>query len=225
MNISVDFIFQLILQILIQEQQGDVFDPDYFNNLLILNTFKYFDDNYKQKLGRAGKEGGYEVDQQIMDSLSFLKTTQYMQIDSNGVGILNDDYLHYSSLTHHMMVQATLYDSLGIPSIEMVKTHISVDVLTDGEVSLRRSDANKYPTEDFPICTNKGAYFQFYPENLQYVEHVYLRNPKVSKWVGTWDDVNDMYIYDPINSVQIEFPDIDKYRFVSYLLATLGFSY
>jgi hypothetical protein len=228
MTISVDFIYQILLQILVQEQQGNVFNPDYFNNLLLLNTFKYFDDNYKSKLN---KNGGYEVNQGYMDTLSFLKVIYYGQIDSSGKMTIPEDYIHYSSLTHHYMVQATIYSKTGIPTITMVPEHTPVDILTDAALTLRRMDAIKGPTEDFPICAeyyNQGTqqgYFQFYPENLQYAELVYLRQPRIPVWVGTFDQATDTYIYDPVNSVQIEFPDIDKYRFISYLLEQLGFSY
>jgi hypothetical protein len=228
MSIDVNFLYEILLQILVQEQQGNVFDPDYFNNLLLLNTFKYFDDNYKNKLN---KNGGYEVNQGFMDTLSFLKVIYFGQIDTSGKMVIPADYIHYSSLTHHYMVQATIYDNRGIPTISMVPEHTPVDILTDAALTLRRMDAIKGPDEDFPICveyynqlTSKG-YFQFYPENLQYVELVYLRQPRIPKWIGTFDSATDTYIYDPVNSVQLEFPDIDKYRFISYILEQLGFSY
>jgi hypothetical protein len=225
--IDVNWVLQTTLSILVTEQQGNLLNIPYFNQLLELVNYKYYDNTYKPKMIFGG---GYEKDNDIMDTLSFLIKRTYQQIDTvTGKMPCPSDYAHISAITHHYTEE--YIDNQELPATR--ERHATVSIIMNGQFNLRRDNAIVKPKKSSPICTLYGTddplypnqYYQFEPKNLVTVELEYLRYPVTPVWVGTFDATTDTYIYNAAASTQIEFPDIDKYKFIGYILSVLGESY
>jgi hypothetical protein len=77
--------------------------------------------------------------------------------------------------------------------------------LTDGQAVARLGSSIVAPTKKYPILIEYNGYYQFYPKDLGNAVFTYLRLPIPAEWNFTL--VNGEPVYDPLTSVDSEFPD------------------
>jgi len=82
---------------------------------------------------------------------------------------------------------------------------VKVEFVYDGQLADRLDSDIVPPTLDNPIMVEYSDYFQFYPLNIQTVKLTYLKIPATPVWAFTV--VNNEPLYDPLLSVDSEFPD------------------
>jgi len=90
--------------------------------------------------------------------------------------------------------------SLAIP--------IPIDFLTSAEWGERLQNYVTKPTLDYPAATYENGIIITEPNTITGMKLRYYRYPVTPKWAFTIN-ANDQPVYDPANSVQLEFPSND----------------
>jgi len=82
-----------------------------------------------------------------------------------------------------------------------------VELVTDSELSERLDNTIVHPDLDYPIAAYYDTGFAIYPEQITRVELTYLRLPATPYRNYTIDPNTLLNVYNPIGSVQLEFPE------------------
>lgn len=179
-----------------KHQTGDTLSPGEYNTCLKFVNLEYFKTKYglpeEYQPGRPLPRQAFEVTQQIMDELGHLKVwkggpkSPAMLIDINGVAQIPLDYIHCSSIR--------------------TNDGRMIEILRDDELGDRITNPIKKPTSKYPVVAFFDTFIQFYPKDLGFCNFTYLRMPATPIWAYTI--VNDEPVYDPLNSVELEWPSI-----------------
>lgn len=104
---------------------------------------------------------------------------------------------------------------------------ISAMRTTDDDYFIRRIGADKVfayvnnpidpATTTSPFYTELGNTFKFWPSNLATAKIVYFKKPADAKWAYTGN-----LVYDPANSVQLEWPENDHIDIIYRTLGIIG---
>lgn len=140
----------------------------------------------------------FQVAQVISDSVrpfivstTITKTGQGFSIPSNFAAWANNDYLE-----------------VVLQNGQNVATTQPIEFVTLGERAVRLNNYIKYPTIEYPIATYLNNQILIDPSDITMVSLQYVRLPATPKWAVTINQ-NDQEVYDPANSVQLEFPQIE----------------
>lgn len=170
-------------------------------------NMKRFNNVHEYSPGRPVPIVGYEASQKVIDDLRHLKVERPFVV-SNGsfelpdgltndaVGILAPAYLHYSRLYYYKVTQS---------GITATKTRVGITMMKDKEVADILESSIVYPDLDNPYANIEGSGVRVYPENIDRVEMVYLRQPLVPLWGFT--TVNDREVYDASTSIDLDIPE------------------
>lgn len=135
---------------------------------------------------------GYGQSQKIHDDLRPFIRPGILNLDAHGQAWYPKDYVHLSSLNYQLTDKEE-------------HRKVPVKVIGDDVLAYRLSSKLVQPTLEHPICVLYENYLQFYPEQMNGVNIVYLRQPTPPKWAYTL--VSNREVYDAGNSVDWEFPD------------------
>ena len=104
---------------------------------------------------------------------------------------------------------------------------ISAMRTTDDDYAIKRIGADKVyayvnnpidnPTTTDPVYTEIGTNFKFWPSTLATAKIIYFKKPIDAKWAYTGN-----LVYNPTNSVQLEWPDNDHMDIVYRTLGIVG---
>jgi hypothetical protein len=83
-----------------------------------------------------------------------------------------------------------------------------IEFVTLGERALRLSDYINYPTIEYPVATYMNSQILINPDTISRINLQYIRLPITPKWAFTVN-ADDQEVYDPANSVQLEFRNIE----------------
>ena len=121
----------------------------------------------------------------------------------NGSGQVNkpSDYKHWIALTEGT-------------------TDVDIDVVDHGMISNRRNDPLCPPASGYAICCFYKTVIQFYPTTISNVKITYFKTPVKPTWAYTI--VNDRFVYDDTNSVDIEWKENIHPRLRAKALEYLG---
>lgn len=203
-------VYQYNLTRVYKEQSGRTLTPDEFNIVLPVAVMEYLKlkvgipEQYQTGLPISPQQ--WQLSQKISDDCRHLLVwmggpdAAMMSMDKYGVASVPIDYVAFSSCYFNQQVKKDC-DS------QPVYKPRSIEFLPDAVFADRVSSTIKFPTEKFPIAKWFGTKIQFEPRTLQYVHFTYLRRPVTPVLAVTIDSNND-YIYDSLNSVQIEFPQV-----------------
>lgn len=203
-------VYQYNLTRLNKEQSGRSLTAEEFNIVCPVAVMEYF----KLKIGlpEAYQIGTplapqeWQVSQKITDDARHLLTWMggpdkpLMKLDEYGVADVPTDYVAFSSCYFDQQYQKDC-DS---PVINKPR---AIEFVPDAVYADRVASPVKYPTEKAPIAKWFGTKIQFNPIGLQFVNFTYLRKP-LTPFLAVTVDSNSDYVYDPLNSVQIDFPQI-----------------
>ncbi len=200
--IKVDEVKQFIDSIANKDQSGNTYTPNEFNMWLRRSA----DDLFRQELGlpQDYKPGAplpniaYELTQRIKDDLRGFKEDPIIAVDANGKMVIPANYVHYTFITYIKVENQ--------PEGDPIVTDVDVEVVDDNKFNLRKDHPIKGPDKDDPICNFGSTTIEFAPKDLYKVRFTYLRYPKKPEWTFTL--VDDVEIFDPANSTDIELPEI-----------------
>lgn len=192
-----------------KDQSGNSFTITQFNLIAKFVSYEYF--KVKVGLPESYKPGfpiapqNWQASQVISDEMRrFLiwmggPDTPLLKIDEWGVAEIPTDYIAFSSCYYNQQRSDECGNTEYVPR--------PIDFLVDAVFADRASSPIKKPTFKFPIAKWFGGKAQFLPIGLRFVNFSYLREPNTPILVVTYDSNNDP-VYDEVNSVQIDYPDV-----------------
>lgn len=164
------------------------------------------------QVGQAKSRQEWQVTTKISDDMR--KFVTEVEIDKvGGVFPYPPDYGAFSSLRYTRI----LNNGCDTPD---VRTR-TIELVTDGELSDRLDNTVVYPDFDYPVGAWYSNGWKVFPKIIEKVDLTYLRIPVTPVRGYILDPATDLTTYDPLTSVQIEYPEtlhIDfTYRVLKYL--------
>ena len=200
--ISVNEVKEFVDFLANKEQSGNSVSPDEFNLSLRRATDDLFRKEYglpeDYKPGAPMPNISYEITQRIKDDMRVFKKTSAISIDSNGVGSVPSDYVHYTAIRYTKITN----QKGGNPLIEPK----SVEAIDDDKWDGRIGNSIKFPDKDYPICNFNSDTIQFEPKDLTIVQLTYLKYPSSPVW--GYNIIDTVAIYDSSKSTDIELPQM-----------------
>ena len=195
--------------------------PYEFDLLLKSNNIKHF----KQKIGLPEEyQPGMplprqtpEITKKITEDIRPFKvfmgkgsgaTASPLSVD-DGMAEIPDDYYYHLSMQYRWIKNGV-----------MVKRHI--DEVDDLEWSNRQADPLTKGTKKHPICNYQSDHIRFQPSDIGFVDFTYLRLPVDPVYAVKWD--NGYAEYDPANSTQLEWDEVNQLDILHKVIADMGFS-
>jgi len=205
--------------ILISGDKGLKFSytPKGFGDLLNLAQLKH----YKRKLGLPEEYSpgmplsrqSYELTSRLTEDLRKFKvllggnSATPVTLDTDGHLVYPLDYYIVTALTYY-------YVSGGLTYLR------KVDILNDLQYGEAVSRVSTVPDEMFPVCNRQATYIQFNPILAGNLSMTYLRLPVKPVWAV--DASEGFYGYDAVNSVQLEWDDINIIDIITIMLGDIG---
>ncbi len=190
---TLETIFNAVMTPMGKDQLGGYFSPKERTNASIFVNSELFKSARKK----------YEKNETSDDTRVIVKTlgdedNQPLIIDSNGYGVLPDDYLKVSSVRWQKVTAGENHDCSD-SSTWLNKKWIMVEPLTDDQWSDRLQNTLKGPTSEDPTCTIQNNKLKVLPESIPYVQFTYLRKPADPFF--DYNIVNGVPVYLPPGSV------------------------
>ena len=197
---NINDIYEWVVFISNKSQSGEVTDSNFntaaqFVNLDIFRKESGLPEDYMPNAPIPRM--AWQITSTISDDLRFLVKT--LPIDKvNGYFPYPADYGAYSSLGYKWIMN----NPTGNPTWEDVWP----ELVTDEEKRLRLKSTIKPPTPFYPIAAYGVGGFQVYPESITKIELTYLKLPATP--IRNFTQLpNDQTEYNPIGSVQFEYPE------------------
>jgi hypothetical protein len=140
----------------------------------------------------------WQVSNKISDDMRYFITQVDIPKDTQGIFEYPTDYGAFSSMRY----QRILNQDCDVPD---VKTR-TVELVTDAELSERLDNTIIPPDYDYPVGAWYGTGWKVYPTIIQSVNLTYLRLPRTPYRGYTLDPQTDLTTYDPLTSVQLDYP-------------------
>lgn len=201
---SVDEVYNIIQFIINKEQSGYV-SPDEFN-LIINQSQDSFQDyllgEFQQyQTGRAVSRVTFGQNQRVRQRLSPTIYNYNLSIDVAGFSPYPADYLETDTMW-------TIYGHNRIRYVQQDSLFSFLDSVID-------------PVTSNPIYLIERTGFSFYPSTLGAANLNYVRKPPRIIW-GFTLDVNNRPIYDPFNSQDPVWSDLDMLEIIARALRMVG---
>lgn len=188
-----------------------------FGDLLNVAQLKH----YKRKLGLPEQYApGMPVSRQSYELTSILtedlrqfkvliggNTSTPVTLDANGHFVYPSDYFIVTNFTYYSV-------SGGVTYLR------KVPILNDLQYGEAVSRVSTAPDEMFPVCNRQATYIQFNPILTGNLSMTYLRMPVKPVWA--LDTTGGFYGYDAVNSVQLEWDDINIIDIITIALGDIG---
>ena len=182
-------------------QQSNIISPDEFNIAINVAQQQYF----KTKLGLPET---YSV--QKREAPQQFQTTQ-SNSDSLRPFIVSTDIVKsgngFNFPTNFAAFAGQSYLYVEQVNGQSVATRQPLEMVTIGERGLRLNDYILYPTLEYPIVTYLNNQLLVDPVDVTAVNLTYVRYPVTP--IRNYTVVNDFNVYNPVGSVQLEFPNLD----------------
>ena len=199
--------------------QSGKFNAVEFNTACQVVAIELF--NVKAGLPEGFKPGApyvgqqYGVNDKITDDLSPFINHHFI-INKNAAGYFPKpaNYYTFSSLSFNYIENSKICNAQPTSVQRFIK------LMNDSEWRVRIGNSIIPPTVEYPIAkvTNQG--FQVAPTNITQIFLTYLQAPVPP--VYGYTIVNDEYIYDPLTSTQLDFPEVLHPEFAMRIVRYLG---
>lgn len=187
------------VQTIANKKLSGAISPQEFNQLAAVvsnDLFKLKSGNPEDyQLGVPITKQGWQLTYTISDSLKHLVVERDIAKDANNLFPYPTGYAVFSSLK-----VAYITDDCDS---ELIWTR--VEVVTDGELSVRLESQLIPPTPKRPIGAYYAGGFRIYPEVYTNARLTYLRYPTPPNW--NFNVTNDQAIFNPVGSVNFDFPE------------------
>jgi len=225
-------------------QTGDSFSPDQFNRelpVVVISAIRRhlgLPEDYSP--GMPQPRISYEATQMIANELLDLRTPYQLNVSKDGVAELPADYFYLSSLNYKYAKKQDTYKKMSFDTCCETEEGTKDDkplnygwqdtpitLLSDAEFNMAIGSSLRKPTASKPIArlygkTSNDIYqIQFAP-NIDLVNIIYVRKPKVPVWGYTINPLTLLEQYNSATSQDIEVPEsmFDTLRFM--MLKRLG---
>ena len=221
MAINVNELYRFVQFVANKEQSGFI-KPSEFNLAADRAQMQFFMERYgnpaEYQPGRPIPRIAYNQTQKVSDDLRVFIKRQAISVDNNGIMLYPEDYLHFSSATYHFVEQPVRTEipdencddcpgkTTSTVDVGEIKNHsITVRPVDDSELSYLLGSSIVFPDEKHPVLTFYEEGVQYHPKNINAVDFVYLRRPRVPLWAFT--TTNGRPVYDSTNSIDLEWPE------------------
>lgn len=199
-----------------KDYSGQSLSPVKFNDILPIVNLEVFKLRYGlpedfEKKSYSARQA-WEVARKISDDLRpFLVSmdgyiNKPLTIDSDGIAQIPSDYAH---------VSAILFEYRDGDDTKYKK----VQPLNNANFNARKTSYILRPRKAKPVCTFRSGTIQFAPNDLKFVSFDYLRLPKKPVYAVTYDTTLEVEVYDPANSVELEWPELVHPDIVAYMVS------
>lgn len=210
---------RIVVSTIIQDKNPAInIVPEQWDILLHLAQLKHF----KRKIGLPEEyvPGApipaqvFEITQKISDDLIPFTFhmgragTPPLYVSSNGEATTPTDMYYPATMTYNLIKPG------GGVEPRMV------DIVNDKEWQDLTTSYICNPTKRFPIANFKKDYIRFDPKNLQMVDFTYIKFP--TKPVFAYTITNGYVEYDSVNSVELEWDEVNQLDILYILLSDLG---
>lgn len=179
--------------------------------------------NFLTTKGRTGYHTALEIDQAVYMASKWLYDFYYKMFDENNS--LHDSLRPFTSdptiiaLTNGQYVLPLDFIH-EIGQITSGSTDGMIDTVDRAALAKRLSNNLVPPTVNYPICVFYQTYIQFYPINITNVKFSYLKKPIQPVYATTI--LNGREVYDDINSVDVEWNEVDIVKVTTRAMSVLG---
>lgn len=208
---------RVILKTFLQNQRSNItLDYKDYNELINVAQLKHF----KRKIGLPEEyqpgmplpRQSIEITQKIEDDLRIFKVNygddQPVVKVINGKLDIPDDYYIVSTL-----------------SVPVKGGERNIEIVSDTQWNDRLDSKLIAPRKRYPICNFQHNFIRFSPPDIKYVKFIYYRYPKEAVYaVKRRSSYNAALFpeYDPDNSVELEWDDINIIDIIHILLTDLS---
>jgi len=202
------------VQYLVRKNNSGALDPDQFN--LIINRASK--DEFVNRVGNPhqyvpGKpipQMGFQITQKITEDLKVFQTNENLIIDNQGRATYPSDLAYtIPGLGYKTQRNGSVF-------------YAPIEVLDKDKEFYRLRSNIVPPTREHPVAIFENTYIQFYPINIANISFPYLKYPTEAVWASTI--VNGRPVYDPANSVDLEWEDLVVNDIVIRALSSIGIS-
>ena len=180
-------------------------------NLELFKTKVGIPEEYRVGQTKARQE--WQVTHKISDDMRKFVT----EVEINKVGGVfpyPTDYGAFSSLRYSRI----LNNGCDNPD---VRTR-TIELVTDAELSDRLDNTVVEPNFDYPVGAWYSAGWKVFPKIIDKIDLTYLRIPVTPVRGYILDPATDLTVYDPLTSVQIEYPETLHIDFTYRVLKSLA---
>lgn len=221
--INVDKVKNLSELISNKEQNGQ-WSIKRFNEALPAAVYWFFNDCYGQPTQSNGTKTVNNVfwqsGKKISDNLRYLIKPIDLTVNAKGEAKRPADFIHTSTI-RFMYKEKIWNDECNHQLGYTLKTkEVGVAEIRDSELSERLDSELLTPTLEYPIACIYDQYIKIYPLNVGMLKFTYLRKPLQPFWAYT--TVNGRPVYDPANSVDVEFPEECMNEIVMRVCSLMG---
>jgi hypothetical protein len=197
---NINEIYKLV-SYMVDKYQGSYLAPDDFNMAINAAQKQYLNfltgETAEYNQGTRRPSGGFSNDVTTGGSLSTFLKEGTLAITTQLAGQPADFY--------KISAMRTIDDDYAIKRVGADKVYAYINNPIDN------------PTATDPVYTEIGNNFKFWPSSLASAKIIYFKKPVDVKWAYTGD-----LVYDPTNSVQLEWPENDHMDIVYRTLGIVG---
>jgi hypothetical protein len=197
---NINEIYKLV-SYMVDKYQGSYLAPDDFNMAINAAQKQYLNfltgETAEYNQGARRPSGGFSNDVTTGGSLSTFLKEGTLAITTQLAGQPADFY--------KISAMRTIDDDYPIKRVGADKVYSYINNPIDN------------PTATYPIYTEIGNNFKFWPSSVASAKIIYFKKPVDVKWAYTGD-----LVYDPTNSVQLEWPENDHMDIVYRTLGIVG---
>jgi len=210
---SIDTVKRYV-EYLVRKNNSGFLSPDQFN--LIINEASK--DEFVNRVGNPHQyapgqpipQMGFQITQKITEDLKIFQTNTNLILNSQGRANYPKDL-------------AYTIPGLGYKTQKKGKPlFVPIAVVDKDKEYYRLSSKIVAPDKENPIAVFENTYIQIYPSNISNINFSYLRYPVEAKWAFTL--VNNRPVYDPANSVDLDWEDLVTNDIISRALQSIGIS-
>lgn len=200
MALNINDIYNFVYTLGNKSQSGEWSDSDFntaaaFVSLDIFRKETGVPEDYQ--FGAPFPRVAWQMTSTISDDLRLLVKTETIN-KTSGYFAYPADYGVFSKIRYRWIVNG----NNGTPTY----ADRWIEMVTDNEYDLRVDSSIKPPTPFYPICRYGGSGFEVAPDTISKIELTYLKVP-TTPFRNFTQLGNDQTEYNPIGSVQFDYPE------------------
>jgi len=212
-TVSIDTV-KTYTEYLVRKNNSGYLSPSQFN--LIINRasktifVKRVGNPHDYRPGQPVPAIGFQITQKITEDLK--------RFQENGNLILKAD----GTANYPTDLAYTIPGISYVTSNKGARVVVPIEVIDKDKEASRLASAIVTPTRSYPIAVFENTFIQVYPAGISNIKFPYLRYPKEALWAS--NTVNNRPVYDPANSVDLEWEDLVVNDIIMQALKSIGIS-
>jgi len=212
-KVSIDTV-KKYTEFLVRKNNSQYLSPDQFN--LIINRasrtvfVKRTGNPHDYQAGAPIPRMGFQITQKITEDLKAFQENANLPLSAQG------------RVTYPSNLAYTIPGIFYKTEKHGKEIYVQVEIIDKDKEGYRLSSSIVYPTRLRPIALFESTYLQVYPVGISNIKFPYLRYPKDAVWAYTV--VNNRPVFDPANSVDLEWEDMVVNDVIMQALKSIGIS-